>query len=84
MPKLAGLTDNKAILVTGKGWKYPVCLPEKKTWTKNSEGKLQFEEEYGRIFHLVSCKLKDSLVKFERNASGECKKFEKKDQGNPI
>ena len=62
-----------------KGWKSPICLPDFEKWTKSKTGKFDINyEKYGRIFHMVECKVKDTFIKFEQNATQEvCKKLGK-------
>ena len=56
---------------------YPVCLPDYKTWF--SDQPTMENLQFGQVFNMISCHVKDSFVKLDKNSTLDdgCQKISK-------
>ena len=56
---------------------YPVCLPDYKTWF--SDQPIMENLQFGQVFSMISCQVKDSFVKLDKNSTLDdgCQKISK-------
>ena len=56
---------------------YPVCLPDYKTWF--SDQPIMENLQFGQVFSMISCHVKDSFVKLDKNSTLDdgCQKISK-------
>ena len=46
---------------------YPVCLPDYKTWF--SDQPTMENLQFGQVFNMISCCVKDAFVKLDKNST---------------
>ena len=46
---------------------YPVCLPDYKTWF--SDQPIMENLQFGQVFSMISCHVKDAFVKLDKNST---------------